>query len=199
MTDIQAINAGDGSAPEGSKSRTLILALVAAGAVGALLFSFANDGVGHIESPSTRPTEQDLFGTVTGCHAKPGEAPAERARTSEQAAFAKKERAPFEPSDGIEAVGLLSEAAACLENAGVAARSQALRMQAVEWRTEIWRSFQAHLLRSELARENGQPEEELSELRALKALWGKNGGAFGERLRVLEVDTEAKLSKSSKK
>lgn len=187
-----------GAEPQNAGARTLILALVAAVAVGGLLFSISQDEAASVKPPKTQLAAKDLFGAEARCAKAQGESPEHRALAAFGAAYAKKQRAPFEPADGVESVALLEEAGVCFEEAGRSGRAAEAKQQAKEWQTEIWRAFQGHQLRLGLARENGQLEAALTEVRALRALWGKKGGEFGEWVRLSEAETEQKLQNAAK-
>ncbi|GEM_PF-1060252 len=197
MVDAQGAAETPGAEPQNANARTLILALVAAVAVGGLFFSFGQDEATRVKPPKTQLAAKDLFGAEARCAKAQGETAGHRAQAAFNAAYAKKQRAPFEPADGVESVALLEEAGGCFEEAGSAGRAVEAKQQAKEWQAEIWRAFQGHQLRLELARENGELDAALTEVRALRALWGKKGGEFGEWIRLSEAETEQKLQNAA--
>ncbi len=199
MVDAQVAVETPVAAPQEANARTLILALVAAVAVGALLFFFGQAETTSVTPPKTEPAAKDLFGAEAHCAKAQGESAEHRAQAAFSAAFAKKQRAPFEPADGVESVALLDEAGICFEEAGTSARAAEAKQQAKEWQMEIWRAFQGHQLRLGLARESGELDAALTEVRALRAIWGNKGGEFGEWVRHSEAEIEQKLEDAAKK
>lgn len=199
MVDTQAAIELQASAGANSNGRTLLLALLTAMAVGGVFLFLEPAGAPIGKPPEARSMEKELLGSDTGCHQKLGETPQHRAVAALSAARSKKQREPFAPADGVQAVALMAEAAACFASAGDSEQGRLLSAQADAWHAAIWSAFQGHQLRWELALENEQLDDGLAELKSLKALWGTKGGAFAEWLRVSEVEAERKLAKARKR
>ena len=108
---------------------------------------------------------------------------AARARAAEASALGALERYPFDSGEGLRALSLFSESAACFGAAaeGEQAARVAVRMQA--WRARVERDYRDHLLRYRLAVASQRDARALCDVEFLLSLLERGGGRFVSRLR----------------
>jgi len=143
-----------------------LLMLVVVPVAGYLLLT--GEEVGLPMSPDSAPPP--LFDPAPNACSESGEAAAFTARESIEAAESKGDRYPFDAQDGIQAVRLYDQAAACYVAAGdpqSAARARQARGMLAD---RIEYDFQTHKVRLERALEYKHMADAIVEVEALRAL-----------------------------
>jgi len=117
-------------------------------------------------------------------------------------AASKQERRPFYIPDGVQAVPLYEDAAACFKTAGEAEQAKLATALATKLRNDITDDFRTHRVRLEHAISTGRHETAQKEVRVLLAfLQGKEGdyveflSALDRRLRLKYGDQSRKSQK----
>jgi hypothetical protein len=116
---------------------------------------------------------------------------AERERLRAEAA---RERSPFYPEEGLNAVALFERASACYRVAGQAPRAQQTERAALELKRRAESDVHVHHVRLERALATRSYEQARREVRILLAFMGKRGGEYAEWLAVLDRMIELKFS-----
>ena len=104
-----------------------------------------DDLTGGLHEPDVAPA---LFDGVSACDAARASA-AYRGMELERKAFAKNERAPWNPQDGVEAALRLSQASACFALAGDAPRAAETSAQLTRWQRKLVAEYQRTRLQLE--------------------------------------------------
>jgi hypothetical protein len=109
-----------------------------------------------------------------------------------------RERAPFSPRDGVQAVELFSRAAACYDLAALAPRAEQAHADAARLKLELERQFHVHQVRLERALTTRQYDQAKRETRILRSFADRRGGAFFDWLATLDrqIDVEFAGSES---
>ena len=108
-----------------------------------------------------------LFETSYACTSQD---PRYGAQEAEASALAKSERSVFDKQDGVSAVSLFAEAAACYRSAGERSKARAADNQAATLRASLNQEYQLLRLRLSHAIESGDTSRAQSQLRGLLAL-----------------------------
>lgn len=138
----------------------------------ALLATMAWVGMQALKRRGSEPTSASastpaLFDPAGPCTAAN---PAHRAELAATTAEAKRERYLYSPQDGVEAVALFREAAACFEKIGDPRAAAGLRRDGDELAERIELDLRARRLRLERALDRGDDQGALVEVRALAEL-----------------------------
>lgn len=152
---------------KGQQQVSPVVMIGAVVAVLAVLWLLSGDPGAGLDT--TAPAPYVLFQEVPTCPAS-GTAVEHRASEDAEAALAKSERYPFDPSDGVESVRLYRTAQACytaLANAPAAAEMQ---READYMQHRIEEDYRTHRLRLERALEHENFDDAVLETRALLAL-----------------------------
>lgn len=187
---VEAIDLGIGE-----RGRSPFWALAPVPVLAALAIFFAT----RAAPAATPPIPQApalLDAPVTACPAPtsptlPGFA-AERARVG----LSKRERSPFSPADGIEAVGLLETASACYRAAGMAGPEKDTARAAQTLRTRLDQEYHVRRVRVEHAFNVGDPAAAKRELIVLMPMLAHRHGAYFDWL--ASVDRYATSALESK-
>ncbi len=153
------------------------------------IFLDGDQAAGGIENKISAPA---LFDAVPGCP-KDVE-PLTHANFARRAAAARSERYPFDSSDGVKAVFLYREAAACYDTAGLKDAAQASRSESDSLEKQINGDYAALQLDLELALDKADQERGLGAARALMPLvLHVPDTTYAARLRQIERLLQMKL------
>lgn len=141
-----------------------------------------NDAVG--KAPHEIP---ELWGPpATACSQSAREAARAKAFETFTKAASKHERRPFYVPDGVQAVPLYEEAAACFQVAGEADRAKRAAALAAKLRADVAEDFRTHRVRLEHSLSTGRFETAQKEVRVLLAFLQGKEGEYVEYLSLLE-------------
>jgi hypothetical protein len=136
-----------------------------------------------VSAPAGAPP--DLFADVTPCPRDV--APLPHGSFAWRSASSRAERYPFDASEGVAAVRLYSEAAACFRASGEAALAQAVAAEAAPVRARVDSDYVALRLDLELALAGGDHLRALTAVRALMPLLAHLPDvAYAEKLKGVE-------------
>lgn len=128
----------------------------------------------------------ELFGRTIECE-ETGRTALHGARQAAEAASHRSERYPFDAQDGVVAVELWKEAAACFDSAGRAADARRVQREADVLAQRIEEDYRTHRLRLERSLEQQRWADALRETRALSAITEHlSGDAYVTWLTLLE-------------
>ncbi len=140
------------------------------------------------------PAAPALFGPKTArC---PDVAPEQRAPLAvekSRIAAAKRERSPFAPADGLEAVSLFELSAACFRTAGAPDRAKEADDAANDLRSRIDEEYRLRRVRLEHAYRTHQPAAAKRELVILIPLTAQHRGAYTDWLAAIDRAYAAEL------
>lgn len=160
-----AVAAENGSR-KGPSSVVVFAATVALLALGAAVLRWAEPA-----SPSEHDVEPPALAAATaGCAERSADDASSRAVHALAEAHAKQQRAPFDRTDGVEALKLLSEAKACFDGAGLTAQSTATEQERVAWQQHLDEEYAGLRLRLRLALDQKKTGDALKALAGLEAL-----------------------------
>jgi hypothetical protein len=179
---------------KGGPSPVLIIAAVVALALAAVSMLAPNDDLDGARVASLKLP--DVF-TPAACQAEPGKL-AYAAQDAERAAMSKRERAVFDPHDGVQAGQLFQQAEACYTAAGDAAGAARAKAQGEPWRQKLLADASATRVRLEVALEQGSNAQALREVRSLLRLFEGEKDTSIDELKRHERRLAALLSKSQK-
>ena len=151
------------------------------------------------ESVARRDVEAPVLGPASGkCRETAPKARAARAHALERAAAAKKERSPFDGSDGVDALFLLGEARACFAGAGriddEARTDEALR----DWTVRMNDDYASLRLRLRVALDQGFVADALRAAKGLETLLSRQReSAYAEWLRAVRRELERKAARTA--
>jgi len=152
---------------EQKTSSTTIIAAVAI--VGILAWVFLSDP-GGTSIDTNAPAEQlVLFGEAPACPST-GDTALYAADADAEAALAKSERYPFDPSDGVESVTLYRRSQACYALVGQTEAASRMQHEGDWMQHRIEEDYTTHRLRLERSMEQERWPDALYETRALLAL-----------------------------
>jgi len=160
----------DASAAE--RARAFVLGLAALAALAALSFGFGTLR-GAERDVAIEP--QSLTENVPACTESDALGAEARAREAEGGGLAKRERYPFDPADGPEALMLLREAALCYGRAGRTQDAARVNIAAREWEENLEGDYAALRTRLELALDRKHSSEALGAVKQLELLLGRSG------------------------
>lgn len=154
-------------------------------ALGLLPFFGVVAGVLHVISGTSTPrapmmAAPELFDAVSvECPAQDPESALALGQDRWRMALAKRERSPFWPRDGVEAVALFRDAQACLARAGVA-EAKTVEQQGDHLRAKLEEDYRAHTVRLEHASDTNDLAGMARELPALLSLLGHRSGPYAD-------------------
>jgi hypothetical protein len=195
ITAAEIAGGADASQKQEQKTSpvTLLLALIVMPLALYIIFQEPESG-GVGRAPKEIP---ELWGPPdTTCPQSAREQAAAQAWLAFNKAASKQERRPFYIPDGVQAVPLYEEAAACFQRAGDTQQSKRSGALASKLRIDIGEDFRTHRVRLEHALATGRYETAQKEVRVLLAfLQGKEGdyieylSALDRKLRLKYGDT----------
>jgi hypothetical protein len=201
VTPVELAGAGDASQKAEQKTSpvTLLLALIVMPLALYIIFQEPEQG-GVGKAPKEVP---ELWGPPsTTCPQTSREQAGAQAWLAYNKAASKQERRPFYIPDGVQAVPLYEEAAACFQTAGDVQQAKRSGALAAKLRTDIAEDFRTHKVRLEHSLSTGRFETAQKEVRVLLAfLQGKEGdyieylSALDRKLRLKYGDTNRKQKK----
>jgi hypothetical protein len=189
-----AVSAEAGASSGGGPSPVLIVAAVVAVALAAVVMLAPEDDPSSSQVAALKLP--DVFGNVK-CGAEPGKV-AYVAQETERAALSKRERAVFDPHDGVQAGQLFREAELCYAAAGDAAGQARAKAAGDVWREKILADATATRVRLEVALEAKDYVTANSEVRSLLRLYAGEKDPAIEELQRQARKLQAVLSKRSK-
>jgi hypothetical protein len=184
----------DASAADRARAFVLGLALLAA--VVALSFGF---GALRTTTRDVEMEPQALTESFPAC-TESGVGAEARAREAEGVGLAKRERYPFDPADGPEALILLREAAGCYGRAGRTQDAARVNTAAREWGEKLESDYAALRTRLELALDRKHSSEALGAVKQLELLLGRSGEhPYREWLASRRRELEKKASAAARR
>jgi hypothetical protein len=192
-------------ADRGRRTGTLksLVLLAMALATGSVVLGM-RDGGGGLPRPGAAPPA--LFSDESPeCPERGGAAAAQLAREARDGAFAREQRYPFDPREGVHAVHDFAIARACFAAARDAAEQTSMAREQQRLRARIDEDYQVHCLRLEQAVQASRYVEALVESRLLVAYLDHLEGAYPdwltqmERLLHIEVDKQLRNAKTGPK
>jgi hypothetical protein len=150
---------------KGPSSAVVLAVTVALLAAGAAILRWADPA-----SPTAHDAEPPALASATGCAERSADGAASRAAKALAEAHAKQERAPFDRTDGVEALKLLTEAKACFDAAGLTAQATAVEQERAAWRRQMDEEYAALRLRLRVALDQSRVADALTALKGLEAL-----------------------------
>ncbi len=160
--------------------------------------------LGALREPSARgrandPKPPPLAAAEKSCTAS-GEAAEARAREAERRADAKRARYPFDPSDGVETLPLLEEAASCFRAAGRIEDARRSRAALDTWRERLDGDYASLRLALRGALAENRSNAALEAVRDLESLLsGRRDDPYFEWLESKRRELERTLARSSKR
>ncbi len=175
---------------------TLMLALIVMPLALYIIFQDdPNDGVGR--APQEVP---ELWGPpIAQCSQSAREAAQAKGYEQFTKAASKHERRPFYVPDGVQAVPLYEEAAACFQAAGDAPRAKLAGTLATKLRADVAEDFRTHRVRLEHSLSTSRFETAQKEVRVLLAFLQGKEGEYVEFLSLLERKLRIKYGDQSRK
>jgi hypothetical protein len=159
-------------ASSADRMRALFVGLFGVAVVVAALFGLR---ALRSQSQSTYVDPPALVGGQPSCPATDAQAAETRARDAESSGLAKRERYPFDPADGPEALSLLREAAVCFGTAGRTQDASRVDATAKEWEERLTSDYTALHTRLRVALEREQSGEALGAAKELELLLSRSG------------------------
>ncbi len=150
---------------KGPNSVLVLAVTVALLAAGAAILGWANPA-----SPTAHDAEPPALPSGASCAEQNADGANSRAAKALAEAHAKQERAPFDRTDGIEALKLLSEAKACFDTAGLTAQATAAEQERAAWQQQMDEEYAALRLRLRVALDQNRVADALTALKGLEAL-----------------------------
>jgi hypothetical protein len=184
----------EAGASGGGPSPVLIVAAVVAVALAAVVMLAPKDEPSSAQVSALKLP--DVFSNVK-CGAEPGKV-AYAAQESERAALSKRERAVFDPHDGLQAGQLFREAELCYAAAGDAAGQARTKAAGDVWREKILADASATRVRLEVALESDNYVAANTEVQSLLRLYAGEKDPAIEALQLQARKLQAVLSKSRK-
>jgi hypothetical protein len=159
-------------ASSADRVRALVLGLGGVAVVAASLFGLR---ALRSQAQNTYVDPPALVGSQLACPETDAQAAESRARDAEGSGLAKRERYPFDPADGPEALSLLREAAACFGTAGRTQDAARADAAAREWEERLNSDYTALHTRLRVALERNQSGEALGAAKELELLLSRSG------------------------
>jgi hypothetical protein len=150
---------------KGPNSAVVLAMTVAFLAAGAAILRWADPA-----SPTAHDAEPPALASAASCAEQSADGANGRAVKALVEAHAKQERAPFDRSDGVEALKLLSEAKACFDTAGLTAQATAAEQERAAWQQQMDEEYAALRLRLRVALDQNRVADALTALKGLEAL-----------------------------
>lgn len=179
--------------PGRSGGVVLAVGLLAAAALGAALV-----GSGQFGTPKQTEIEPPPLGEATTTCAEHGIDPA-KALASQvlSRARSKRQRAPFDRADGVEALGLFGQAKACFEVAGEPTEAEMARQERAELQTQLDEEYAALRLRLRLSLDQKRYADAAAAVQALERLLAPKGPSpYRAWLTDLRQDLERRVRRS---
>ena len=175
---------------------TLLLALIVMPLALYIIFQDPpGEGVGN--APKEIP---ELWGPPAGkCSQASREAALAKGFEQFSKAASKQERRPFYVPDGVQAVPLYEEAAACFQTGGDPERAKRVGKIATKLRSDISEDFRTHRMRLEHAISTERHETAQREVRVLLAFLQGKEGEYVEYLSALERKLRLKYGDQNRK
>jgi hypothetical protein len=133
-------------------------------------------------------------GQQAACAERAADTAAALAEREQLRAEAARERSPFYPEEGLNAVALFDRASACFRGAGQVARAEQAAQAATELKRAAERDLHVHHVRLERALATKRYELARREVQILLAFVAKRGGDYAEWLAVLDRVIQLKFS-----
>ncbi len=178
-----------------AKKPSPVLLLAAIAAVLALGFAVAKSApdrsraAAEVEAPVLAPASHP------SCSDNEPAMALRRAHEAERAAQVKREQFAFELADGVAALSLFAEAAACYGAAGLADDRLRVEADLQAWSQRVGERYAAARLRLHVARDQGRANEALGAVRELQRLLRGSSGPYVDWLEALRRDLEFKQRK----
>ncbi len=158
-------------ASSADRVRALVLGLGGVAVVAASLFGLralrSQAQSAYVDPPA-------LVASQASCPETDAQAAESHARDAESAGLAKRERYPFDPADGPEAVSLLREAAVCFGTAGRSQDAARADAAASEWEERLNSDYTALHTRLRVALDREQSSEALGAAKELELLLSRS-------------------------
>ncbi len=178
----------DAAKPAEKKDQKPSPVILGAAVVGIALLGYimlGGDGEAGVAKPRGEPPA--MFDSIERtCQAGDQERSLSQASEFARQAAAKAERLPFRTQDGVEAVGLFANAAACFRVAGQAERAQREMASAAQLKNRIEREFLNHRFRLERAIEQERHADAVVEVRLMLNFLEHRPGEYVTGLHNLE-------------
>lgn len=139
--------------------------------VGALAVLWLMSGYSGVGLETDAPDAYVLFQEAPACPGT-GVTAQHHADEDSDAALARSERYPFDPSDGVESVRLYRTAQACYASLGISAAASEMQREGDYMQHRIEEDYRTHRLRLERSLEHENFDDALLEARSLLALVG---------------------------
>lgn len=186
------------TAPSGGRGRPLLLLLALLGAVGVVVAT--SRGRLGASVAGNDPVPPPLPAAAATCSATGGMTVEARAFDAERSAAAKRARYAFDVSDGVAALPLYDEAAACFREAGRIEDARRATAEADAWRTRLDADYASLVLELRAARAEKRVRDALRAARDLEALLASQPEhPYTEWLRGVRRELEQQRPKSVKK
>lgn len=150
---------------KGPHSVVVLAVTVALLATGAAILQWADPA-----NPTAPDAEPPVLAAAVGCAEQRVDGASSRAVKALAEAHAKQQRAPFDRTDGVEALKLLGEAKACFDTAGMAAQATAAEREHATWQQQMDEEYAALRLRLRVALDQNRAADALTALKGLEAL-----------------------------
>jgi hypothetical protein len=121
-------------------------------------------------SPTAQDADPPVLASAASCAEQTRESANGRAAKALDEAHAKQKRAPFDRTDGVEALKLLSEAKACFDMVGLTAQAMAAEQERAAWQQQMDEEYAALRLRLRVALDQNRVADALTALKGLEAL-----------------------------
>ena len=141
---------------KGPNSAVVLAVTVALLAAGAAILRWVDPA-----SPTAHDVEPPALASAAPCAEPSADGARSRAGHALAEAHAKQERAPFDRTDGVQALKLLSEAKACFDAAGMAAQATATERERASWQEQMDEEYAALRLRLRVALDQKHPDDAL--------------------------------------
>lgn len=156
---------GTSGSRKGPNSAVVLAVTVAFLAAGAAILRWADPA-----SPTAHDAEPPALASAASCAEQSTDGANGRAAKALAEAHAKQKRAPFDRTDGVDALKLLSEAKACFDTAGLTAQATAAEQERAGWQQQMDEEYAALRLRLRVALDQNRVTDALTALKGLEAL-----------------------------
>jgi len=150
---------------KGPNSAVVLAVTVALLTAGAAILRWAGPA-----SSTAYDAEPPALALASSCAEQSTDGAKARAAKALAEAHAKQKRAPFDRTDGVEALKLLSEAKACFDMAGLTAQATATEQERAAWQQQMDEEYAALRLRLRVALDQNRVADALTALKGLEAL-----------------------------
>jgi hypothetical protein len=118
-----------------------------------------------------------------------------RAVASERAASAYREQFAFRAADGVKAIAVLDEAAACYAQAARTSEAERLRRTQAVWREAVEARYAAARLTLRRSLDQRRPDDALGAVRELEGLLSGRSGPYADWLKRVRTDQERAIAR----